>query len=191
MLKILSSLPPLPLSSSFAIALPAAWEEFVMFSRVRLPRKYQDTRQGASWLTCPCPLSFWQGKQPWGLSSLFSNWPFIISFLKEKEKGWRSGTGPLLLWKHWGLGDDNTTACCHMCQQVRWMKNREWVHKRKCTVGKWPLFKAEKERKKGKSITWANKHILPFFEICITSPWTWLKQKELCWHWPNLLKEMR
>lgn len=40
-----------------------------------------------------------------------------------------------------------------MCQQVRWMKNREWVHKRECTVGNWPLFKKEKEEgKKGKEI---------------------------------------
>lgn len=60
MLKILSSLPPpppCPLSSSFAIALPAAWGEFVMFPPVRLPRKYQDDGQGASRLTCPCPFS--------------------------------------------------------------------------------------------------------------------------------------
>lgn len=48
MLKILSSLPLHPPSSSFATALPAAWGEFVMFPLVRLPRKYQDSGRGKS-----------------------------------------------------------------------------------------------------------------------------------------------
>lgn len=60
---------------------------------IRVPRKHHKSGQGESWLTCPCPFSIWQGKQPWGLSGLFSNWPFIISFLKENKKGRRSQAG--------------------------------------------------------------------------------------------------
>lgn len=86
MLKILSSLPPYPPSSSFAIASSPHGGNLLCSPPVRLPLKYQDSRRGTSQLTCPCPFSIWQAKQPWGLSSLFSNWPFIISFLKEREK---------------------------------------------------------------------------------------------------------
>lgn len=66
-----------------------------------------------------------------------------------------------------------------MCQQVRWMKNREWVHKRERTAGNWPLFKKKRrgEKRERNLYLQANKHIQPHFEICATSPWTQIRGK--------------
>lgn len=42
-------------------------------------------------------------------------------FLKKTDKDWGSQASPTLWWRvrSWGLGDDNTAACCQVCQQVR------------------------------------------------------------------------
>lgn len=61
-----------------------------------------------------------------------------------------------------------------MCQQVRWMKNREWVHKRECTVGNWPLFRKGEKREEIYILKQINSLL---FEACTTSLWTQMRGK--------------
>lgn len=118
-----------------------------VFPLVPLPQKYHRYGQRESQLTCPCPFSIWQGKQPWGLSSLFSNWPFIISFLKETEKGRRSRARPSNAEDglELGVGGRQYSTMLSDVSAGKMNENGEWMHKGKSTAGNWPAKKKERE----------------------------------------------